>query len=289
MMSHDESVDRDAITGTLQAAGDFAYVDSALVGYFEDGGMKFYLTLDVVEQKDASRRMTFAPAPAGEHADPEGLIADWQAFEAKVFELMNAGTLSPKRVDCPAFHCFGDPAHEALCAWAAKFAERVPRHRDELVAILREDRREDFRGAAAYLLAYTHDGNELVRVLQPSIRDESSFVRNSVMRVLADIALHHPEIEIPLNPVLAALDFPTTTDRNKAAAVVAWTLEKRGVSAETRRSVIDHAGPTLLAMLRLQQPNNHDLAYTILKAVSGEAYGERDHTAWEAWLRRRRQ
>ena len=42
---------------------------------------------------------------------------------------------------------------------------------------------------------------------------------------------------------------------------------------------------TLLAMLRLQQPNNHDFAYLILKAISGQSYGERDYSAWEAWLR----
>jgi hypothetical protein len=30
--------------------------------------------------------------------------------------------------------------------------------------------------------------------------------------------------------------------------------------------------------------NNHDFAYSILKAISGEAYGERDAAAWQAWL-----
>ena len=37
-------------------------------------------------------------------------------------------------------------------------------------------------------------------------------------------------------------------------------------------------------MLRLGQPNNHDYAYRILKAISGQQFGERDYQAWETWL-----
>ena len=44
--------------------------------------------------------------------------------------------------------------------------------------------------------------------------------RNNAARVLSDVAHHHPEIAIPLEPVLRGLDGPTTTDRNKAAAIV---------------------------------------------------------------------
>jgi hypothetical protein len=174
---------------------------------------------------------------------------------------MNEGELSPKRVDCPAFHCFGDPAHAALRARATKFAERVPHRHDELVAILREDGRDDWRAAAAFLLAYTR----------------------------AHIAMHHPEIAIPLDPILEALEFPTTTDRNKAAAILSGVVKRSAVSPAVRHLVVERAGDTLFAMLQLSQPNNHDFAYEILKAVSGESYGERDHAAWEAWLCRSRQ
>ena len=40
-------------------------------------------------------------------------------------------------------------------------------------------------------------------------------------------------------------------------------------------------------MLRLEQPNNHDQAYDVLKAISGQGYGERDYDAWAAWLKKR--
>jgi hypothetical protein len=284
MMRDDDTYDRDATIAMIREAGDFVSVEPALIGYFEDAGMQYYLTIDVVERRDAERRMAFVPAPTGEHADPEGLVADWQTYEAKVMELMGAGEMSPARVDCPAFHCLGDHRHAAVAPLANRFRERVPRQVDALVEILRDDGRTQQRAAAAYLLAYMSDGRELIRVLVPSLRDESSFVRNSAMRVLADIAFHHPELEIPIEPVLEALDFPATTDRNKAAAILAGLLA-RSDGAQYQREVAERAGPTLLAMLRLEQPNNHDFAFEILKRISGKTFGERDYAAWEAWLR----
>jgi hypothetical protein len=38
-----------------------------------------------------------------------------------------------------------------------------------------------------------------------------------------------------------------------------------------------------LRLLKLEQPNNHDPAYRILRTVSGENFGERDYAAWERW------
>ena len=138
------------------------------------------------------------------------------------------------------------------------------------------------------LLAYMHDGAKLAKLLVPAFRDPSSLVRNDAMRVIADMARHHPEVEVPLDPVLDALDYPATTDRNKAAAILTGLLEREHSTVDRRR-VIERAGATLLAMLRLRQPNNHDFAFRILEAVSGEHYDERDYAAWDAWLASQRQ
>jgi len=283
MMRDDPDVDPEVIAARIRALGDFAYVEPALIGYFEPEGMKYYLTIDVVDRQDASRRLAFLPAPTGTHPDPGGLLADWKAYEDKSWELMNAGEMKPDRVDCAAFHCFGDQAHPALAPLASKLITGVPAHAKALAAILRDDRSSEKRAAAAYLLAYTQDGAALVALLTRAFRDDSSFVRNSAMRVVADIALHHPEVEIPVEPVLDALAYPATSDRNKAAAILAGILDRPGASRLHRR-IATRAGATLLAMLRLEQPNNHTYAYRILKAISGQTFGERDYGAWEAWL-----
>lgn len=48
--------------------------------------------------------------------------------------------------------------------------------------------------------------------------------------------------------------------------------------------MIARAGPTLLKLLALEQPNNHDFAYQILKQVSGQDFGEHEVARWRAWL-----
>jgi hypothetical protein len=103
------------------------------------------------------------------------------------------------------------------------------------------------------------------------------------MRVISDIVFYHPEIEVAVAPVLEALDFPATSDRNKAAAILAGLLERPGAE-RLHHLVVARAGATLLAMLRLQQPNNHRFAHRILRAISGRNFGARDYAAWESWL-----
>ena len=103
--------------------------------------------------------------------------------------------------------------------------------------------------------------------------------------MLAEIALHHPEVDIPIEPVIEALRFPSTTDRNKAVATLHRLLE-RPDGAKLRGRVTLEAGSVLLAMLRLAQPNNHDYAHKVLMSISGQRYGDRDYTSWQAWLDR---
>jgi len=283
LIRRDETFDGDALLDELRVLGDFAYVEPALVGYFESDAMKYYLTIDIVGKGEVSRRMPFLPAPTGTYADPEGLIAAWDAYEAKVWELMQSRAMDLRRVDCPAFHCFGDHEHPELKPLADVFVARVPAHADELAAIVQNDRRTSYRAAAAFLLAYSKNGPALVKVLLAAFRDESALVRNNAMRVVAEVALHHPEIDVPVDPVLEALGYAATSDRNKAAAILDGLLQ-RPDSAHLHPHVARAAGAALLAMLRLEQPNNHDFAYGILRAISGRRFGERDYSGWEGWL-----
>lgn len=271
------SVDTEALLDKLYALGDFADVTPALVG--TPDRTKYYLTLDFVDRADAAIRMPFLPNPAGTYPDPGGLIADWQSYEAMVF-----AHPSHKRIDCPAFHCIGDDAEADMKRLVSKFAARVPRHVEELATILRDDKDVRHRAAAIYLLAYSTDGPSLVKLLVPAFRDNNALVRNNAMRVVADIALYHPDVDVPLEPVIEALNYPGTLDRNKAAAILDGLLARPG-SQRLHRIIAVRAGATLLAMLRLQQPNNHDYAYRILKVISGHRFGSRDYPAWEGWLR----
>jgi hypothetical protein len=79
--------------------------------------------------------------------------------------------------------------------------------------------------------------------------------------------------------------FPTTTDRNKAAYLLAGIAKHASVAARAR--IARELGDVLLVMVAMKQPNNRDPAIDILKAISGEDHGA-DAAAWRAWLDRRR-
>ena len=265
-------VDPGPVMAKVRALGDFVYVEPSLVGYFADDGMRSYLTVDVVERRDASRRLAFAPAPTGAYPDPDGVVALWARYDATVMELMGAGSMSPDRVPCAAWHCLGDASHPAVRSTFAALVARVPAQLEAVTTILRDDADARRRGAAAYLLGFGPDGDEVVRRLVPAFRDPSGLVRNNAMRVVADIATYHPEVDVPLAPVLDALELPATTDRNKAAAILAARLT-RPVDTGTRCEVLTRAGATLRAMRALAQPNNRDFADAILRRLGGDHGG----------------
>jgi hypothetical protein len=163
------------------------------------------------------------------------------------------------------------------------FIEKVPGHVAKLTAVLRSDRNHERRAASAFLLAYAKDRKQVIHALLPSIDDPSSAVRNNVMRVLVMIQQNASAAVVPLKPVLRAMRFPTTTDRNKAAYLLAGIA--RHASAADRTRIARQLGDVLLVMAAMKQPNNRDPAIDILKAISGEDHGT-DVAAWRAWLDR---
>ena len=205
------------LVAKLQEKYHFAYLDLSLVGYFYPGDRPVYATFDVVETKDANVRMDFVKRPTKTFADPEGLIQAWDDYQKTGFDLMARGELSGARVECPAFHCIFGHNHPALKSYEKIFVDGVKRNRSALIEIIQFDKDDNRRGIAPYLLAYESDGSELVKVLTPRLRDESEFVRNNIARIFWDIAMFHQELDLPLDEAAKVLNFPATTDRNKAS------------------------------------------------------------------------
>ena len=78
------------------------------------------------------------------------------------------------------------------------------------------------------------------------------------------------------------LNSPFETDRNKALLVLVYAENY----TTTKKTIIQKGHKNLIDLLRLQQPNNHDLAYFLLKKISGKAYGPNNIDAWDQWLRK---
>lgn len=256
----------------------FVYVNLSLITYFAPHPGD-YITVDVVEPADAKKRMAFVPEPKGHFEDPDGLIALWDQYLQLGFELQHAGQFEYPKT-CPAWHCTHGFENPKLAQFLEKFNKFVPPNENKLARILKEDARPQFRGNAAFLLAHIQNGQSVVKYVLGSVRDSSELVRNNAIRVLSDISMKHPEIEIPVEPILQVLSFPATTDRNKAGYTLVWLSQKE----KNKKIITQSVGPILLDMLKLQQPNNHDPAYAILKNLSGQNFDERDYSAWEKWI-----
>ncbi|UQA61468.1 HEAT repeat domain-containing protein [Polyangium aurulentum] len=277
-------LEKEMVDGILAEKKEIGWVKFSPVTYYNMGKVpQGYVTVDVVERKDMKKRLTFGPEPKGDFEDPAGLIAAWNEYESTFFRMMREQEIGSERVPCPAFHCMGGYKHEKLRPYGDKFVKDVPPNEDKLIRILKEDKDPKDRASAAFLLAHIKDGKKLVGLMLPMLNDPDFLVRNNATRVLVNVAMFHHDVPVPLTPVLKGLDGPTMTDRNKAAAVT-WGLVDRPDGQKLHAQVIKEAGATLIGLLRLEQPNNHDFAYKILKKVSGKDLGERDYDAWTKWL-----
>jgi hypothetical protein len=237
-----------------------------------------YVTIDVVEQQDAARRMPFRSPPTGASRDPEGLLAAWYEYESQVGSLAAKRELPPWK-GCPVLHCLSSFDHPLLQPYLDRFNAGARVNKLLLRDIATDDSDPKHRAAALYLLAHADDVSLLLPLLGRAIFDPDAMVRNGGMRILAGMSAAGRDLDYPIQDIIAALDFPATTDRNKAAAVLSGLVQ----FPRYKTAVMAQALPNVIRLLKLKQPDNHGFAYEILKKVSGKDYGEREYASWEAW------
>ena len=180
--------------------------------------------------------------------------------------------------ECPVLHCVAPFDLPELEPYLERFNDGARGHEDDLYRIAAESGDAGQRANALFVLAHTNDAQRLLPVLANAIYDPASVVRNNAMRVLMQMAQTHPDLEFPVQDLIAAFDFPSSSDRNKSGYTLAALAGQHRYSAAVREAV-----PVALRVLRSEKPNNHDPAYQILTQVSGETFGDRDYAAWERW------
>lgn len=181
---------------------------------------------------------------------------------------------------CPAHHCTYGFDHPKLHPYREKFSQKVPADRVGLIKVLRSDKDEKHRVAAAYLLAHLPKAEDVLGALLPQLRDPSPKVRNSVMRVVALMAEHGEARSISIEPILPFLASPVLTDRNKAVSIVAALADDKS----RREILIHHSGCDLVRLLETKQPNQNEFAHRALVKLRGEDLGAADPGAWRKWL-----
>lgn len=273
----------------IRKNGDFAYVNISTVTYpemREHPGIREFITIDVVEKKDKSRVAYLAQFKSKnfnknikKSQELDRLIKQWASYENVGLELFYKQEIRSVK-NCSAYHCTWGFEHADLKKYQAVFDKEVPKYKTKLVETLKRDPDENRRSAAACLLAHIKNGKELVDILTPSISDPSEEVRNDVMRVLESTLAIVKPTNFNIDPIIQALDSPVLTDRNKALCMIMSLSEQ----PKYARYVAEHAGASLMASLKMIQPNLHSAAYVVSQRISGKTYGEHDYELWQNWF-----
>lgn len=268
------------IEGKVKALGGFAYASLYYGEYFTSAQHSAYITFDVVDAASAASRFNFKPAPKETIKDPNGLLALWKEYTELGNSLQMKGELVAEDPRCAGFSCFWGSETPELGAFEAKFISEAERSKGGLKEVLSKDSDPRKREAALYALSYLPDGQEVAGIMVESLGDPDELVRGAALQVLSDISVYHKEVLLDVDKVIPALDFPSSSDRSKALAV----LVGMSTNAIYRPAVLQKATPHLLRLLKLLQPSNHDLTYALLGMLSNEIYGRRDYDLWEKWV-----
>ncbi len=275
---------KDNLDKQLKKLGDFSYIELSLIQY--PLNRKIYFTIDVIDKIDQNRLPHFTSYPHHSVTDPYNLVKSWRTYELTAMRLSWNGDLKQVK-SCSQLHCVYGFEHADLKKYENIFDTKVPKSKSQLIKVLRYDKDEYNRAAAAYLLGHLRNGQELISILKPYMWQSSSAVRNAVMRVMGVALLNmkatHPDF--PIKDAVTALDFPTLTDRNKALVILSALANQPRYA----KYIIQHASDNLMEELKQVQLNVHGLAYDTLRNMSHQKYGERDYAAWEAWLAKKKQ
>lgn len=282
-LKHPNSFDEEKLTERrnkliedIKKDGDYLYVKLSTTLYPQNKNK--YITIDVI-RKDQPERLRFASlTPTKAFKSKQDLINEMIIFEDTAMTIMfnTSSTDDP----CPVYHCIHNFQHPKLKPYLAKFNNGAVKQRQLIIDTLNSDPDPQRRAAAAFLIGHFKNPKEIVALLKPHVHDKDSGVRNDCIRVIAGTMATAKITNIDVKPFLELLDSPETTDRNKALVVLLYAAE----SENAKQIIKQQGGKNLLAILKLKQPNNHDVAYRILQKISGKNYGETDYAAWKVWL-----
>jgi hypothetical protein len=264
----------------------FIYVNFSIVIYL-NGKHNYFTTIEVIKPNNPNR-MRFIQqtnknetSKSNKHtADTADIIEIMRQYHETEAELLKNKKLHPLKGNCPAYHCTPGFAHPTLKHYLSLFNIRAVKEKSLILRTLRNDPSEARRAAAVFLIGHLSNPKEVISLLLPFIMDKSNYVRNNVMLIIATTMGVEGIHQIDTKPFLNFLDSPYATDRNKALGI----LLEATTSPVEKRIVVERGGEKLINLLLLKQPNNHELAYLILKKISGKDYGEYDISAWRNWL-----
>ncbi|MBA2650122.1 MAG: hypothetical protein H0U75_11145 [Legionella sp.] len=262
----------------------YLYIDFQIISY-PDEANKLYLTIEIIDKKHPDRlrflNETSKTTTALERkVHKDDVIESMIRYQAIALDLILQQKFSYPN-SCPVYHCILGFDHPKLISYLPIFNQGVINNKALIIETLKHDGNTDRREAAAFLVGHFSDPNEILTTLLPFVDDKVEGVRNNAMRVIGSTIAKSKISNFDIHPFLNVLDSPYATDRNKALYIIFVASKSKPLGQVINQKERD----TLVSLLRLKQPNNHDWAYLILKNITGKDFGPQNVTAWRKNLK----
>lgn len=278
-----QSLIEKSILMKINALGNFKLTKISTI-YYPDDKVQ-YTTIDVVKATDSYRIPVSSKRVIKKQIDKSdgltNLFTIWDAYSQRNTKLMYSSNPDSKSKSCPVVHCIWGFDKKELKYDVPELTRGASKYKNQLMDIIEHSANSTERGEAIFILAHINNYQELAHFLIKFTNDQDAGVRNNAMRVLGSILAQHDVTRLDIDRIIKAIDYPYVTDRNKAGYVLLSIVIK---DKSSRPLVIKKSGTTLLNLLKLKQPNNHDFAYHILKVISNKNYSDRDYISWKKWL-----
>ena len=253
----------------------FSYVNVKLFRSYR-GNVSFII--DYVENAHAKTRLDFRKLEKKDFEDPNGLIKKWDEYASASRKLFDKGEITDMK--CPVIHCTWSFNHAKLKLFLTFFTKNVPQNINMLSDMLNHSDSDKHRANSALLLAHANiSAEKLVELLNPSVEDPSSTVRNNSMRVIYYAIRHHNARKISLDTIIKALDYPSFTDRNKALVILRYLPLQNLTKPQLRRLL-----PILIEILEKKDAHNYRNAFTVIKKISKKEHDVDDLINWKSWV-----
>lgn len=261
----------------IKQAGHFAFVDLQTVYYSKADPI--YTTIEIIPHRTSTRMHFLSQSPLTDKKHHD-VIEQMRQYIALSMHLLLTQQLDGQDKECPFYHCVEPFHHPQLKPYLALFRQGVLEKKQSILDTLAQDPNPERRAAAAFLIGFFPSPYDIITQLSAHVGDPDYEVRNSVLRVIGATLDKAHLTQMDPKPFIALLDSPYVTDRNKALQI----LHTLANSQQAQKIICQQGGQQLLRLLQLTQPNNHHLAYLILKKISHAHFGDQQFVQWKSWM-----
>jgi len=242
--------------------------------YYPDKSL--YTTINVLNQ--VPQISNYAAYPLKK---PYDIVDRMYLFSKKAASIYAEHPEIGEHMSCKDFHCIVSE-NSKIQKELDYLRTSVPHQTEFIDEVMFTDKNLARRRAAIFLLAYYPSIEGVHARLDKLLKADDRFILHDTLRVYGELLVKYPKLKLDLSRPIVLLHHYDEAIRNKALLLINAAAEQK----QYKRFIIKQGAYELLSLLKLKQPNNHDIAYQILLKTTKQKYGDRDYAAWESYLRK---